>query len=101
MSEKPVVSLDKYGVLRCDDLFVALAPAEQTVMRVLLAHFGRVVPREQLNMAMWPDRAPDPTRRQIDVLVYRLRRRIEPIGLAIATIRTQGFLLHWQEASVA
>lgn len=95
------VSIDKYGVLRCDDHFVALAPAEQTAMRVLLAHFGRVVPRQQLNAAVWPAKDFDPSRRQIDVLVYRLRRRIGPIGLAITTIRSQGFLLHWPEATGA
>lgn len=95
------VSLDKYGVLRCDDHFVALAPAEQTVMRVLLAQFGSVVPRDELNAAVWPSKDFDPARRQIDVLVYRLRRRIAPIGLAIATIRSQGFLLHWPEAAGA
>lgn len=87
-------TLDEFGILRYANRWVALTPAETTALTLLLQSFGRVVSRTLLSRAVWPDREPTPDRRSIHVLVFRLRKRIEPLGLAIATIRGQGFMLH-------
>ena len=47
--------------------------------------------RDQLAKAGWPRGAPG--RDALDVHMLRLRRRIAPIGLAIKTVRSRGYLL--------
>jgi DNA-binding response OmpR family regulator len=44
-----------------------------------------------LARAGWPDGAPG--RNALDVHVLRLRRRVAPLGLAIRTVRSRGYLL--------
>lgn len=95
------VSIDEYGILRYADHWVALAPAERTVMAMLLEAFGHVVSRTAICLAVWPDEEPNPRKRTIDVILYRVRKRIEPFGLAVATIRRQGFILDWPEHNLA
>lgn len=60
-------------------------------MSALVERFGTVVGRDQLARAGWPDGAPG--RNALDVHVLRLRRRIEPLGLVIKTVRSRGYLL--------
>jgi DNA-binding response OmpR family regulator len=91
------VSLDRYGILRYGDRWVALSKAEQAVMSMLLSAFGGVVARDALERSVWPDREPERSRRSIHVVVFRLRKRIAPLGLAISTIRSEGFLMHWTD----
>jgi DNA-binding response OmpR family regulator len=50
-----------------------------------------VVRRDLLAQAGWPEGAPG--RNALDVHVLRLRRRIAPVGLAIKTVRSRGYLL--------
>jgi DNA-binding winged helix-turn-helix (wHTH) protein len=57
----------------------------------LLERYGSVVSRETLTSAGWPGGAPG--RNALDVHVLRLRRRLDPIGLAIRTVRSRGYLL--------
>ena len=52
---------------------------------------GAVVSRDALAKAGWPAGAPG--RNALDVHVLRLRRRLEPVGLAIRTVRSRGYLL--------
>ena len=60
-------------------------------MGALVGRFGAVVSRDQLARAGWPEGAPG--RNALDVHVLRLRRRISPLGLAIKTVRSRGYLL--------
>jgi DNA-binding response OmpR family regulator len=60
-------------------------------MSALLERMDAVVSREQLARAGWPRGAPG--RNALDVHMLRLRRRIAPIGLAIKTVRSRGYLL--------
>lgn len=60
-------------------------------MGALLERMGAVVSREQLSRAGWPGGAPG--RNALDVHVLRVRRRIAPLGLAIRTVRSRGYLL--------
>jgi DNA-binding response OmpR family regulator len=50
-----------------------------------------VVSRDALARAGWPDGAPG--RNALDVHVLRLRRRLEPLGLVIRTVRSRGYVL--------
>ncbi|HUQ64448.1 MAG TPA: winged helix-turn-helix domain-containing protein [Acidimicrobiales bacterium] len=84
-------AIDDDGVLRFDEKWVALAPLEARLTSVLLSRFGAVVSRETLIRALWPGRTPG--RNALDVHVLRLRRRLSPLGLAIKTVRSRGYLL--------
>jgi DNA-binding response OmpR family regulator len=85
-------SIDGDGVLRIDDSWVPLPPVEARITTALLDRFGTVVARQALTLAGWPD-ADEPGRNALDVHILRLRRRIQPVGLAIRTIRARGYLL--------
>lgn len=50
-----------------------------------------MVGRDALTRAGWPGGTP--RRNALDVHVLRLRRRIAPVGLAIRTVRSRGYLL--------
>jgi hypothetical protein len=83
--------LDPDGVLRAGAGWVSLPPLEARLMSVLLDRFGAVVSRDNLSRTGWPMGAPG--RNALDVHMLRLRRRIAPLGLAIRTVRSRGYLL--------
>ncbi len=86
-----VPELDADGVLRFAAGWVALPPVEARLTAALLERFGAVVSRAALARAGWPQGAPG--RNALDVHVVRLRRRLTPVGLAIRTVRSRGYLL--------
>jgi hypothetical protein len=88
-SEAP--ELDPDGVLRVGAGWVSLPPLEARLMSALLDRFGAVVSRDNLSRTGWPTGAPG--RNALDVHMLRLRRRIAPLGLAIRTVRSRGYLL--------
>jgi Transcriptional regulatory protein, C terminal len=83
--------LDHDGLLRRRGGWVSLPPVEARLMSALIERFGAVVSRDQLSRTGWPKGAPG--RNALDVHVLRLRRRIAPVGLAIKTVRSRGYLL--------
>ena len=89
VEDRPV--LDGDGVLRFGERWVALPPVEVQLVGALLDRFGAVVGRDALTRAGWPDAAPN--RNVLDVHMLRLRRRVQPVGLAIKTVRSRGYLL--------
>jgi DNA-binding response OmpR family regulator len=89
--EHDAPGLDLDGVLRFRGKWVSLPPLETRMMEVLLARFGAVVSREALAQAGWPEGMTG--RNALDVHVLRLRRRVGPLGLAIRTVRSRGYLL--------
>jgi hypothetical protein len=84
-------SLDDDGVLRFGNVWAAMPPVESRLIAVLVDRFGGVVARDALASAGWPGGAPG--RNALDVHVLRLRRRIEPLSLAIRTVRSRGYVL--------
>lgn len=86
-----IPELDPDGLLRLDGQWVSLPPVEARLMTALLERFGAVVSRENLAKSGWPRGAPG--RNALDVHMLRLRRRIDPIGLVIKTVRSRGYLL--------
>jgi DNA-binding response OmpR family regulator len=83
--------LDDFGVLRVNGAWVALPPLEARLAEALLERLGAVTSRELLIRAGWPTGAPG--RNALDVHVLRLRRRLTPVGLAIRTVRSRGYLM--------
>jgi DNA-binding response OmpR family regulator len=86
-----VPDLDDDGVLRFGGGWVPLPPVEARLTGALIERCGAVVSRADLARAGWPDGSPG--RNALDVHVLRLRRRLSPLGLAIRTVRSRGYLL--------
>jgi len=84
-------TLDDDGVLRFAGAWVPLPPVEARLTGALIERAGAVVSRDALGRAGWPEGAPG--RNALDVHVLRLRRRLAPLGLAIRTVRSRGYLL--------
>lgn len=87
----PLPDLDEDGVLRVGPLWVSLPPVEARLMAALLDRYGAVVSRDALARSGWPSGAPG--RNALDVHMLRLRRRLDPLDLAIRTVRSRGYLL--------
>jgi DNA-binding response OmpR family regulator len=86
-----VPELDEHGMLRFGEAWVSLPPVEARITSALVSRLGTVVRREELAEAGWPEGAPG--RNALDVHVLRIRRRVAPLGLAIRTVRSRGYLL--------
>lgn len=87
----PTPELDRDGLLHRGGHWVSLPPVEERLTAALLDRFRLVVSRDALARAGWPDGAPG--RNALDVHMLRLRRRVDPLGLAIRTVRSRGYLL--------
>lgn len=83
--------LDVDGVVRFGDERAPVSPLEARLVGPLIERFGAVVSRTDLTRAGWPREAPG--RNALDVHVLRLRRRLEPVGLEIRTVRSRGYML--------
>src|SRR5439155_25699789 len=84
-----------HGVLRFGSSWVSLPPVEARLADALVVRFGAVVGRDTLRRSVWPGTAPG--RNVLDVHVLRLRRRLAPLGLAIRTVRSRGYMLERAE----
>ena len=91
-----VPDLDRHGVLRFGASWVSLPPVEARLAEALVARFGAVVGRDTLRRSVWPGSSPG--RNVLDVHVLRLRRRLSPLGLAIRTVRSRGYMLEAAES---
>jgi hypothetical protein len=89
------VRLDEDGLLWRGRQWVSLSPTEARLVRAFLDHAHRVVRRCDLVSAGWPDQRRGP--RTLDVCLQRLRTRIAPLGLGIASIRQRGFVFTFVE----
>jgi DNA-binding winged helix-turn-helix (wHTH) protein len=85
-------TIDEYDLLRRGHDWVALSASEAAVVTLLLERYARVVPRDRLEAAVWPATG-NPPRSLLNQLMIRVRRRIEPLGLEVATVRGRGYLL--------
>ena len=75
-----------------DNVPLELSARELGVLEVLMLRNGRVVSKEQLAEQLygWEDEV---GRNAIEVYVHRLRKKLEPAGVAIRTIRGLGYML--------
>lgn len=96
----------EHGLLRFDTVGrrvfhdrtpLELSPRELAVLEVLLLRAGRVVSKEQMvnHLYGWGDEV---GANAIEVYVYRLRRKLEPFGCEIRTVRGMGYLMERSDA---
>jgi DNA-binding response OmpR family regulator len=78
--------------VRANEQLVEFSARELAVLELLLQRVGRVVSKEQLmeHMYGWDN---DVSPNAIEVFIHRLRKRLEPYGVGIRTIRGLGYLL--------
>ncbi len=74
-----------------------LSPRELAVLELLLMREGRVVSKEQMvnHLYGWGDEV---GANAIEVYVYRLRKKLEPFGIEIRTVRGMGYLMERGDA---
>lgn len=82
-------TLNGDGRIRFRGRWAALSETEETVAKTLAARFGEVVDTDTLARSVDPRLAPSAVR----VHIMRLRARVEPVGLAIRTVRNRGYVL--------
>lgn len=79
-------------VLRNSDQVVELSPREYSVLEILVHNIGTLVPRTKLAMSLTDWEYPV-TYNALDIIIHKLRKKLEPFGVKIRTIRGMGFLL--------
>jgi two-component system OmpR family response regulator len=74
---------------------VDLSPREWSLLDLLLTHEGKVVTKDQIGMVWSGDASADSAMPSgsLEVIVHRLRRKLEDSGLSIRTVRGLGYLL--------
>ncbi|VVE13299.1 Transcriptional regulatory protein tctD [Pandoraea cepalis] len=77
-----------------------LSARELELLEVLLLRTGRLVSKEQLvdHLCGWGEEV---SNNAIEVYMHRLRKKIEPSGVRIATIRGLGYCLEKPAAAPA
>lgn len=77
-----------------DQPLVHLTSAEYLVAAALVQNLGKVVTREALLAALYPEREPAQSN-TLQVLVYRLRKKLQAAGgdYTIAVARSTGYTL--------
>lgn len=71
-----------------------LAPREAALLRALLARPGHAVARERLLERVFPGQAQSQVQAEaIEVVAYRLRKKLAPTGVQVVTLRGLGYLL--------
>ncbi|RZL89179.1 MAG: response regulator transcription factor [Variovorax sp.] len=76
-----------------------LSPRELALLELLLMRAGRVVSKENMvnHLYGWGDEVGD---NAIEVNVYRLRKKLEPLGCEIRTVRGMGYLIDSSDEGV-
>lgn len=80
------------GAIHWRDEILELAPREAALLHALLARPGHAVPKERLFELVFPGET-DVQYEAIEVVVYRLRKRLVPTGVKLVTLRGLGYLL--------
>jgi len=75
-----------------DDQPVEMSARELALTELLLARQGRVVSKEQIINQLFGF-GEDVGSNAIEVYVHRVRRKLEPLGIEIRTVRGMGYLL--------
>lgn len=84
--------------LYCQEQPVELSVRELAVIELLMLREGRVVSKEQMvdHLYGWGDEVGS---NAIEVYVHRLRKKLEPAGVNIRTVRGMGYLLDKADAT--
>jgi len=79
------------GAVRLNGAPMELTPREAAMLRALLARPGQAVAKERLAEAVFPGEEVQPD--AIEVVAYRLRKRLAATGVQLVTLRGLGYLL--------
>jgi len=90
--------VDDAGQLLYRGQSLFLSPLDERLARVLIEHFGELVPEETLLEHGWPTGT---TIQSARVQFSRMRRRIAPLGLTITRARGTGYVMHHRRSEVA
>jgi two-component system, OmpR family, response regulator len=85
------VWIDDGGLLHHGQGWVALPDIEWRLMELLVARIGQLVRREELTAAGWPDGHSGTS--ALNVRMTKVRKRLQPLGLTITTVRGRGYVL--------
>jgi two-component system response regulator TctD len=80
------------GAIHWRDEILELAPRETALLQALLARPGHAVPKERLFELVFPGEA-EVQYEAIEVVVYRLRKKLANTGVKLVTLRGLGYLL--------
>ena len=80
------------GAIFCHAHPLELAPREAAMLRTLLQRPGQAVAKERLFEAVFGDE-PDVQLEAVEVVAYRLRKRLAGSGVQLVTLRGLGYLL--------
>lgn len=80
------------GVIALNGQPMELSPREAALLRALLARPGHAVAKERLYALVFPGEL-DVQPEAIEVVVYRLRKKLAGTGLTLMTLRGLGYLL--------
>ena len=93
------LSFDQVGkVALLEGKPVELSARETSLLEILLQRSGRLVSKDQLvnHLCAWGEEV---SSNAIEVYVHRLRRKLEPGGVRVITVRGLGYRLDKPEAS--
>ena len=83
------------GAIWCGDAVLELAPREAALLHALLARPGQAVAKERLFALVFPGEG-DVQYEAIEVVAYRLRKKLAGTGVQLVTLRGLGYLLKAQ-----
>jgi two-component system, OmpR family, response regulator TctD len=87
------LSMDREsGAIHWRDEILELAPREAALLQALLARAGHAVTKERLFELVFPGEQ-DVQYEAIEVVVYRLRKKLAHTGVKLVTLRGLGYLL--------
>lgn len=95
------LSLDLTGrVAALNDTPLELSARELGLLEILMQRAGRLISKEQLvdHLCEWGEEV---SNNAIEVYVHRLRKKLEPAGIRIATVRGLGYCLQRASAEHA
>lgn len=86
------LTFDSVGrTLKHGDEIIELSPREYTALEALLMNAGNLVPKERMAMLL-SDWESSVSFNAIDIIIHRLRKKLEPFGLKIQTVRGLGYV---------
>ena len=80
------------GAVYCNDQVIDLTPRELALLVPLMSKLGHAVSKEQLFKLVFPN-ATEVQYEAVEVVVYRLRKKLTGTGVNLMTLRGLGYLL--------
>jgi two-component system OmpR family response regulator/two-component system response regulator TctD len=86
-------------VARCNGHLLDLSARELALLEILMLRVGRLVSKDQLvdHLCGWGEEV---STNAIEVYIHRLRKKLEPEGIRIATVRGLGYCLDRPQGEV-